>query len=266
VRQVRRGGRNSLIITLDVPDLKEKRLTVAATHLESNASPESRRKEMEELLALVRDVPNPVVVVGDMNTTGGDSSPTSIKRQMYQRLGSASFWTNTGIKYATGVGVLYDVVQRSLNTLKNQDDPTARNVPLVGTNPEAALFGALEDFRFQDGGAFDFRGDKERTINGTEGTLANSNQRDMKGFATTFEFERALGVVGKLKLDWIFVKAYVASPRDDHGAYRFAPHFARTLGSINYALPMRLSDHDPISVDLPFGEPVPLSEHKDGQQ
>jgi hypothetical protein len=88
----------------------------------------------------------------------------------------------------------------------------------------------------------------------------------MKGFATTFEFERALGVVGKLKLDWIFVKAYVASPRDDHGAYRFAPHFARTLGSINYALPMRLSDHDPISVDLPFGEPVPLSEHKDGQQ
>lgn len=37
-RQIRRGGRNSLIVTLDVPDLNEKRLTVAATHLESNAS------------------------------------------------------------------------------------------------------------------------------------------------------------------------------------------------------------------------------------
>src|SRR5207344_3422623 len=59
-RQVRRGGRNSLIVTLDVPDLKEKRLTVAATHLESNASPESRQKQMEELLALLRDIRNPV--------------------------------------------------------------------------------------------------------------------------------------------------------------------------------------------------------------
>jgi hypothetical protein len=89
---------------------------------------------------------------------------------------------------------------------------------------------------------------------GVEFTLANSNQRDVKGFATTFQFERALEVVGKVKLDWIFVKAYLASPRDDNGRYRFAPRFARTLGSINYALPTRLSDHDPISVDLPFGE------------
>jgi len=261
-RQVRRGGRNSLIVTLDVPDLKEKRLTVAATHLESNASPESRRNEMKELLVLLGDVRNPVIVVGDLNTTGGNSSPTSIRKQMNQRLGSASFWTNTGIKYATGFGLLYDVARGSLNTFKNQDDPTARNVPLVGANPEAELFSVLEDFRFQDGYAFDFRGNKERTINGTEGTLANSNQRDMKGFATTFEFERALGVVGKLKLDWILVKAYLGSPRDDDGAYRFAPHFARTLGSINYSLPTRLSDHDPISVDLPFEEPVSLRDSK----
>ena len=261
-RQVRRGGRNSLIVTLDVPDLKEKRLTVAATHLESNASPESRRDEMKELLVLLGDVRNPVIVVGDLNTTGGNSSPTSIKKQINQRLGSASFWTNTGIKYATGFGLLYDVARGSLNTFKNQDDPTARNVPLVGANPEAALFSVLEDFRFQDGYAFDFRGNKERTINGTDGTLANSNQRDMKGFATTFEFERALGVVGKLKLDWLLVKAYLRSPRDDSGSYRFAPHFARTMESVNYALATRLSDHNPISVDLPFEEPVSLRDSK----
>jgi len=104
---------------------------------------------------------------------------------------------------------------------------------------------------------FDLRGNKERTINGTEGTLANSNQRDMKGFATTFEFERAIGV-GKVKLDWILAKAYSTRPRNDDEPYRFAPHFARTLTSIDYALPVRLSDHSPISVDLPFEEPVPL--------
>jgi len=254
-RQVRRGGRTSLIVTLDVPDLKEKRLTVAATHLESNATPENRRKEMEELLLLLRDIHNPVIIAGDLNTTGSDSSPTSIKKQIYHRLGSAEFWTNTGIKYATGVGLLYDAVRGGLNTMKNQDDPTARNILLVGSNPEAELFGKLEDFRFADGFAFDFRGNEDRTTNRTQGTLANSNQRDMKGFATTYEFERALGVVGKLKLDWILVKAYLKDPRDDDQPYRFAPHFARTLGSVNYALDVRLSDHNPISVDLPFAEP-----------
>ena len=155
-----------------------------ATHLESNASPESRRQQMEELLRSIRDIHNPVIVAGDLNTTGGDSSPTSIRKQIYQRLGSAEFWVNTGAKYATGVGLVYDVVRGALNTFKNEDDPTARNIPLVGPNPEAELFSVLEDFRFQ--------------------------------------------------------------------TYRFAPHFARALASVNYALPTRLSDHNPISVDLPF--------------
>jgi endonuclease/exonuclease/phosphatase family metal-dependent hydrolase len=261
-RQIRRGGRNSLIVTLDVPDLKEHRLTVAATHLESNAPPESRRKQMEELLELLRDVPHPVVVAGDLNTTGGDASPTSIKKQIFQRLGSASFWANYGIKYATGFGLLYDAAKGSLNSVKNLDDPTARNIPLVGANPEAELFSVLEETRFQDGFAFDFRGTADRTVNGTSGTLANSNQRDTKGFVTTYEFERALGVVGKLKLDWILVKAYARDPRGDKEPFRFAPHFARTLDSINYALPIRLSDHNPISVDLPFEEPVVVTEQQ----
>jgi endonuclease/exonuclease/phosphatase family metal-dependent hydrolase len=262
VRQIRRGRRTSLIVTLDVPNLKEKKLTVAATHLESNALPKIRGKQMEELLLLLRDIRNPVIIAGDLNTTGSDSSPTSIKKQIYQRLGSAEFWANTGVKYATGFGLLYDVAKVSLNAFKNQDDPTARNIPLVGPNPEEHMFSMLEDFRFRDGLAFDFRGNKNRTINGTQNTLANSNQRDAKGFATTYEFERALGIVGKMKLDWILVKAYLKNPRDDDGSYRFAPHFARTMGSVNYALATRLSDHDPISVDLPFGKPDRLKDNK----
>jgi len=261
-REIRRGGRTSLIVTLDVPDLKEKRLTVAATHLESNALPESRRKQMEELLLLLRDIHNPVIIAGDLNTTGGDSSPTSIKRQIYKRLGSAQFWANTGAKYASGVGLLYDVVKISLNTAKNQDDPTARNIPLVGANPESQMFSVLEEFRFRDGFAFDFRGNEGRTINGTQRTLANSNQRDTKGFATTYEVERPFGIVGKMKVDWILVKAYLRNPRDDDGPYRFAPHFARTMASVNYALAARLSDHNPISVDLPFGDPARLKNNK----
>jgi hypothetical protein len=132
----------------------------------------------------------------------------------------------------------------------------------MGPNPEAEMFSVLEEFRFRDGFAFDFRGNEDRTINGTQSTLANSNQRDTKGFTTTYEFERAMGIVGKMKLDWILVKAYLTNPRDDNGTYRFAPHFARTMGSVNYALATRLSDHDPISVDLPFEEPARLKDNK----
>jgi len=218
---------------------------------------------MEELLRWIKDTTNPVIVAGDLNTTGGDASPTSVKKEIFQRLGSASFWANTGIKYATGFGVLYEATRGSLNTVKNHDDPTARDIPLVGSNAEAELFDVLEDFRFTDGRAFDFRGDKARTINETEGTLGNSNQRDDKGFATTYEFERNLGVVGKLKLDWMLVKAYSTDPRDDKQPYRFAPHFSRRLDLVNYALPTRLSDHDPISVDLPFAEPASLTKKSD---
>ena len=45
-------------------------------------------------------------------------------------------------------------------------------------------------------------------------------------------------------------------------SYRFAPHFARTMASVNYALATRLSDHNPISVDLPFEEPARLKDNK----
>ncbi len=134
-RQVRRGGRTSLIVTLDVPDLKEKRLT-PATHLESNAPPDSRRLEMREPLATLRDIRNPVILAGDLNTTGADSSPTSIKKQVFQRLGHAEFWVNTVAKYATGVGLAYDVVRGGLNTYKNQDDPLHRQEhPVLWAQP-----------------------------------------------------------------------------------------------------------------------------------
>jgi hypothetical protein len=65
-----------------------------------------------------------------------------------------------------------------------------------------------------------------------------------------------------MKVDWILVKAYLRNPRDDDGPYRFAPHFARTMASVNYALAARLSDHNPISVDLPFGDPARLKNNK----
>lgn len=257
-REIRRGGRTTLYVTIEVPDLPEGKVTIAAAHLESRTKPKNRRRQMEELLHASRGIDHPLILAGDLNTTLSDQQPTSIKREVYRRIGSKEFWANNGIKYATGVGLMYDVLKGGINFFKNQHDPTAKHVPIVAPNPESKLFDVLENFRFQNGTVFDFRGDARRTINRTAGTLANSNQRGGKGFASTFEVERTLGPIGQYKLDWIFVRSYLESPRSSGGPYRFAPHFARTMEQMNYALPDRLSDHHPVSVDLPLTEPNPL--------
>ncbi len=151
-------------------------------------------------------------------------------------------------------GEVYRVLG-GLKTYRTQADPTVRSIPLVASNPEAAFFERLKDFRFSDGHAFDFRGERKRSIGGKNDPLANSNQRGDKGFITTYEVDRTIAFVGKFKLDWIFVKPpALTEPYDKGQPHRFAPHFGRTLKSLNDALKDRISDHSPIMVDLPLGE------------
>jgi hypothetical protein len=133
-----------------------------------------------------------------------------------------------------------------------------RSIPLLGKNAEADFFTKLEQFRFADGNAFDFRGEKQRSSNGRAGNLANSNERGEKGFAPTSELGRTYGPIGKFKLDWIFVRPLkLTDPHDGKEPYRFAPHFGRTLKELNQSIPDRISDHSPIIVDVPLNEPPP---------
>jgi hypothetical protein len=137
-------------------------------------------------------------------------------------------------------------------------DPTSANIPGLSANLERGLFSTVEGFRFADGKAFDFRGEVEHTSNGKSGTLADSNQRLTKGFAPTFITELIWGKVrvAKFKLDWIFVKSELDNPRDQKGSYILAPHFARTLTDLNNFTPEPMSDHSPMTVDLPFHDPA----------
>jgi endonuclease/exonuclease/phosphatase family metal-dependent hydrolase len=259
-REMRRGGRMTLLVELEVPQLPEGRLVVVAPHLENKTTPRNRRRQMEELLSWIQHIPHPVILAGDLNTMGFDGHSWSVGRKLHRRLIQADFWVNRGIQHLLGIGWMFDLIKTGFNITKNQSDPTARHIPLIAPNSERGLFSAIQDFRFADGGAFDFRGDPDRTSNGLAGYLANSNQRASKGYAHTYEFVRTLGTVGKYKLDWIFVKAYLEDPEDPDGPYRFAPHFARTMRKVNYALGRPLSDHNPMTVDLPFGEPRPPGE------
>ena len=251
LREVRRGGRTTLYADIADADFPFGRVTIVATHLESKTKPSSRHAQLVELLDAIRRIDNPVVLAGDMNTTSSDSTPTSVAREIRKRLGSAEFWAERGLKWATGVGLVYDVTLGGVAAFRKQSDPTVRSIPLISRNKEAKFFDTLEDFRFADGGAFDFRGDPERTSNGLEGTLANSNERARKGFRATFALEKTYGGVGKMKLDWIFVK-----PAGAKGSYLCAPHDGRTMKEMNIATGKRISDHLPISVDLPLSEPA----------
>lgn len=260
LQEVRRGQRTTLYVDLDVPDAPEKTVTIVSTHLENRTKPKIRRQQMAELLNAVSEIKNPVIIAGDMNTTGSDSTPTSIENMLYKRYGSLDFWTTKGIKWTTGVGLAYTGAKTalSLSGIQYRIDPTSANIPGASANLERAFFTSLEKFRFADGKAIDFRGVRERTVNGTAGTLADSNQRKGGGFVPTFAAELIWGYVklAKFKLDWFFIKDNLDSPRDLNGSYLFAPHFPRTMVDLNNAPPEPISDHSPMTVDLPFQEPT----------
>jgi len=256
VREVRRGGRTNLVATIDVPDLPEREVTIVATHLENRTTPKGRVKQLDELLDMIRPIPHPVIVAGDMNTTGEDGSVISIKSAVLKKINDPAFWATQGVKYATGAGLIMGLSTFAFKKTKFQADPTASGVPLLAANPEQGFFKDLDKYRFDDGTRIDFRGDAELSVNDREGTLGNSNERASKGFVTTFALPRTLGAAGKFRLDWIFVKGYLKEDPKDANSYRFAPAFARTMNESNEALNPHLSDHAAISVELPITQPA----------
>ena len=258
LREVRRGGRTTLLADIVDERLPTGRSTIVATHLENRTKPKDRLRQFNELLSTIREIDGPVVLAGDLNTSASDLTPTSIRREIVKRIGDPKYWMRQGATYALGVGLLEEVILAGVTFGRNHSDPTVKHIPLIAPNPERKLFDKLKKYRFADGGAFDVRGDPERSVGGKKNIFANSNQRGKKGFVTTYQVARPIMFIGKYKLDWIFVKPVeVKSPSAKKGPYRFAPHFGRTLTNINEAIDGRISDHRPMIVDLPVDEPRP---------
>jgi len=258
-REVRRGGRTTLIVELAVPESPTGAVTVVAPHLETKCKPECRRKQMAQILEWIRAEKNPVILAGDFNTSGSDSSPTSVSKVISNRLKDPDKWAVTAIKWSTGAPT---VLLMPVNMMRNKNDPTGFDLPLLSRKKEAKLFGDLDDFHFEDGHTFDFRGEDARSALDRGGTLSDSNQRATKGFRCTFALARTYGgLVGEYKLDWFFVKGYATDSDKKGGNYKFAPHFARTLQEVNDAPDESLSDHFPITVDIPLMEPPLKADH-----
>ena len=256
LREVRRGGRTTLYAEIVDERFPSGRVLIAATHLENRSKPKGRVAQLGEILGEIKEANHPVILAGDMNTSGKNLRPTSLRRELTKRFGNPKFWLKKGVKYALGIGLFEDLLVGGGAIGRTQGDPTVKHVPFFSPNPARKFFSKLEDFRFADEGAFDFRGSRGRTSNGRGGTLGNSNQRAGKGFVTTYSVKRPVGFIGKYKLDWIFVKPVrLTEPDEDDDPYQFAPHYGRTLSDINDAIEDRISDHRPILVDLPLKEP-----------
>ncbi len=254
-REMKVGGRSYFRVDLRVPGLPEQRVSVINVHLEIKCTPEARAKQMAEILNYIKGIPHPVILAGDFNSAPQDLSPTSTPRVIQRSLEAPEFWINRGLEYLVPPALLLDLARFVSNATKNYQNPTAVHIPLIAPNPSAELFRLIERFRFSDGGAFDFRGDRGRSA-GRVGTLSNANERDRWAYKITFRVDRTVAqCIGKYRLDWVFVKAYLQQPRQRAGPYRFAPHFGRTLNALNQFLRVRISDHDPNVVDLPLEEP-----------
>ena len=259
IRQVRRGGRMMLIADIADHDLPAGKVTVVATHLEDVTTPAKRQQQLEEILDKIADIDHPVILAGDMNTSTHTGVPISVTRALKQRFGNGKWWAEEGtteaLRYATPLGWAYDVSLGLIGFTRKVNDPTRRSIPLMGENPEAKFFSMLEKFQFTDGNTFDFRGDKEHSSNGRTGRLANSNERGEKGFVPTNELGKTYGPIGRYKLDWIFVRpADLTRPNRTSEESRFAPQHGRTLKELNHSIPERVSDHNPITLDLPLAD------------
>jgi endonuclease/exonuclease/phosphatase family metal-dependent hydrolase len=261
-REVRQGGRMAIIADVEIPDLPEGLATVVNVHLENKCKPECRTRQMDALLAQLKEVENPLIMAGDLNTSGTDGTPTTIRREILNRVKNYEFWVTQALKWGTPAALPLAVLT-PVKYFKNYLDPTSMHLPIAGANKEALLFRHVERFRFVDRQAFDFRGETAHNLHQKEGTLANSNQRAGKGFEPTFTLKRDFGgLVGRYKLDWFLVKPYIPRPRGEGMSHEFAPHFPQTMRDLNNAVPEGVSDHAPLTVDLPlplpWGREIPI--------
>lgn len=256
LKEIRRGGRTTLYADISDPRFPSGKVTIAATHLENRTKPKNRVKQLKELLEEIKGLEHPVIVAGDMNTSTQDLTPTSLRRELVKRFGNASYWLKKGASYLLGFGLVEDTVMSGLSFGRKHSDPTVKDIPFVSPNPERKFFSTLEDFRFLDGGKFDFRGEPARSWKNRGSTLSNSNERNGKGFVTTYSVHRPLLFIGKLKLDWIFVRPKTIEDAETGGRFEsFPPYFGRTLDEVNDLVEDGISDHRPISVDLPLIDP-----------
>jgi len=254
IREVRIGSRMALLADIYLPD-QYSPITIVATHFENRTIPKNRQLQLNYLLKNIYEIDHPVVLGGDFNTMCQDGSLTGIKKEIKKKLKDPNFLARSALSIAVPSAFIINSIVNATDIVRVHANPTVRSIPILAPNKEKEFFNILRDTKFSDGYYFDFRGVTGKTSSVWDKSLADSNERAIKGFQPTFIFDRPL-LLGKYKLDWLFVKAYLNAQNDKNGSYKLAPHYGRTLFDLNYIFEKPISDHTPITVDLPINEPI----------
>lgn len=239
-REIRIGGRMALIADIIVPQLNTP-ITVVSTHLENRTSPKYRNEQVKSILDNIKDLDNPVVLAGDFNTSCYYGGPTS------------DFFAKALIPFINPIFA-------TMNILRKYSNPTVKHIPIIFPNKESELFDTIRKAEFCDCKPFGFRVRKKASSNCRKCVLSYSNEKNLRGFKPTFAFERSFGLA-KYKLDWIFVKSN-NNILSKNGTSKLARLRGRTLYELNYIKKGQLSDHAPITVDIPFQSIKKQDEHE----
>ncbi|MEM7396865.1 MAG: endonuclease/exonuclease/phosphatase family protein, partial [Verrucomicrobiota bacterium] len=156
-REMKVGGRNYFRIDLEVPGLPNNTLTLINIHLEVKCPPEDREKQVKEILSYIKPIDNPVIMAGDFNSIRHDVSPMTVGRFTVDTATDPSNWVSIGTRVLLSAGAVISAARTGLNTVKNLNNPLAPHVPVLFNNKSKPLFNMIRDFRFDDGGRFDFR-------------------------------------------------------------------------------------------------------------
>lgn len=239
-RELRYGGRNAIVADVELPGGST--VTVVAAHLENKSKPSCRLAQMRYIMNRV-NTSHPLVIGGDMNTTGTDGGRKEIKNTIWditlsQTVKSQNFWLNI-FGLSNPVTAMLGYGKQAFRKLTTTQNPTRVDAKWLRDNPEGALFSYIKDQGFV------WKGNAQDSLSGkNEGPWSTTNARDKIGFVGTHYLNRTYGMEGISKLDWLFVHT-----KGDQCAHS---KFPRTLGAIRQQIGRDEfpSDHVPITLLL----------------
>lgn len=254
LRQVRVGHRMALVADIELP---EGTFTIVGTQIEKRTRPNERAKQMKDLLVQIKDIENPVILAGNLNTSTYNHQPKGGKNIVKNKFSDPDALADTAFFILVPVGmVLSWMVRPVFDIFRKVNDPTVISIPILSPNREKKMFNALKRFEFDDGYKFDFRGNPETSVNNSSKMFSSSNERGKKGYITTYKTKRSLGI-SNYKLSWIIAKGYNTTNKSHKKACeKMAPHFGKTLYTLNF------SYAQPISIQAPITAVFPLCDYK----
>ena len=230
------GGRMALIADIQPAGAAEP-ITIAAVETENRTAPQNRLSQFQTLLNAVAKTDNPVIIGGNLNTTGLNESPFNIEKFIKEKL-TADNAALAVISATVTNGSVLSLGARGFNKVRMKTDPTGANIPLVYSNKERKLFDEIRDFTFLDGCKFATNSDGKTSAQGSDDAkfLANSNEYANGRFVPTYYYN-GFFAQGRYKTDWFIVK-------------KLNPESPSTLGSFYTEFDVPVSTHAPIVITV----------------